>query len=234
MKQLLLFVLIVILASSCARSLSYSPSVNLPTKTLSKGEFDLQAGGEMFPESRPEEVTNNTSIGVHGTLSYGVSESFNIGVKSWLDSGNDPVDSRLGFSLNAQFIKEKSPESRWLILPRIGIVNFGDGYGVGNSFIYQKEQGNNFSWYSGFGVGWGFSELNKVSYNSNAAPRLPFGYLVMGHLGLSYNLTNSFRLNCELNPLYQLNTFDENSQLLVSPSIGIAYTIRKKAESSEE
>ena len=158
-------------------------------------------------------------------VAYGFGENFNLSIKGWVDARSSLSDLRPGLSLTAQFIQHKSPSSKLMIIPRVGSANFGDGYGLSNSVVYHKEQSPKFSWYSGMGVGWGFSGFEKISFNSFERPRLPFGYLVMAHLGLGYQLSSQLRLNCELNPIYQISTLDRSQQLLLSPSIGVGYVI---------
>lgn len=231
MKQLIIFALLAILVSSCAKSLTYSPSLNLPNQPLKKKEVDLQAGLELLPESKPDEINASNSIGFHGTFSYGFSEKFNVSLKGWVDTGANSEGMRPGLSLTGQFIRQINPTSKLLIIPRIGTADMGWGYGLSNSVVYHKSQTRKFNWYSGLGVGWGFYKLEKFSYNSNKAPEYPFGYIIMSHLGIGYNLSSSLRLNCELNPIYQINPFDEVNHLLFSPSVGLGYTLRSKSES---
>jgi len=236
MKQFLFYIAITLLATSCAKSLTYSPSLNLPVQPLEKKEIDFQGGVELFPESRPDqnEIDNN-SLGFHFMASYGISDKFNLSAKGWFDT-SDEFDGgiRPGLSLTGQFIKELSPSSNLLFVPRVGMANLGDGYGISTSVVYQKTANQKLSWYSGFGLGWGFSSLNKTSYNSNQAPTYPFGYIAMANLGLGYNLTSALRLNCELNPIYQINTFDDVTHLLVAPSIGLGYTIRSHSAQDDK
>ncbi len=231
MKQLLFLLTLVITLSNCSASLTYSPSLNLPKQPLPKGSIELQASAELFPESRPEKVDNRLTFGVNGRVGYAFSDNFSVSANGWLDAGNGSLDSRLGFAMNAQFVKHRSPTSRIIILPRFGFVNFGEGYGLSNSVIYQKETSENLSWYTGLGAAWGYSQLNKISLSTFEPPRYPFGYLVMGHLGIAYNLRNSVRFNLELNPIYQINSFDNETHFFVAPSLGFGFILSQCDES---
>lgn len=229
-KNITILVLIVLL-SSCAKSLVYSPSVNLTNQPIQEKEIDLQGGVELLPETRPEELEGSqTTFGFNGQLSYGFSEKFNLTIKGWADLEGREALIRSGYSLNGQFIKTLNERRRIIILPRVGIALNGNdisGYGLGSSVIYQNSINQRFSWYSGAGLLWGFRYLEKES-NSNNEEKLPMGFGIVGNLGLGCQLSSSIRLNCELNPIYQINTFDENSQILLSPSVGIGYTIKRK------
>ena len=231
MKQLYFLVAFAILLSNCSTSLTYSPSLNLPNKPLEKGAVELQGSAELFPESRPEKVDNNVTFGLNGKLGYAFSDNFGVSVNGWLDAGNGSLDSRLGLAVNAQFIKHRSPTSRFIILPRFGFVNFGEGYGLSNSVIYHKEASEKLSWYSGLGVAWGYSQLSKISLSSFEPPRYPFGYLAMGHLGMGYSLNSSIRVNLELNPIYQVNPVDNQNHFFVAPSLGLGLVLNQKEKS---
>ncbi|HKK89626.1 MAG TPA: hypothetical protein VJ917_12315 [Saprospiraceae bacterium] len=227
-------ILIIIgLLTSCSKSLVYSPSINLTNQPIQEKEIDLQGGVELLPEARPEELKGNqTTFGLSGQLSYGFSEKFNLTIKGWADSEGRENLFRSGYSLNGQLIKILSERKRVILIPRIGFALNGNeitGYGLGTSMIYQNSINQNFSWYGGAGLLWGFRYLEKETNNENEE-KLPMGFGIVGNLGIGWQLSNSIRLNCELNPIYQINTFDDNAQILLSPSIGIGYTIDRKVD----
>jgi len=205
----------------------------LTNQPIQEKEIDLQGGVELLPEARPEELKGNqTTFGLSGQLSYGFSEKFNLTIKGWADTEGRENLIRSGYSLNGQFIKILSERKRVILLPRIGFALNGNditGYGLGTSMIYQNSINQNFSWYGGAGLLWGFRYLEKETNKENEE-KLPMGFGIIGNLGIGWQLSNSIRLNCELNPIYQINTFDENSQILLSPSIGIGYTINSKVD----
>lgn len=225
--------MIIGLLTSCSRSLVYSPSINLTNKPLKEKEIDLQGGAELLPETRPEELQGNqTTLGLSGQFSYGFSDKFNLTIKGWADIEGRESLIRSGYSLNGQIIKVLSERDRVIILPRIGIALNGNditGYGLGTSMIYQNSINQKLSWYGGAGLLWGFRYLEK-DINSDNEEKIPMGFGVVGNLGLVWQLSNHLRLNCELNPIYQINPFDNNSQILLTPSLGIGYTINRKSE----
>lgn len=232
MKNIIIILLIGLL-TSCSKSLVYSPSINLPNQPLKEKEIDIQGGVELLPETRPEELQGNlTTFGMSGQLSYGFTEKFNLSVKGWGDLEGRESTIRSGYSLNGQFIKplDENEDNRIIFLPRIGIALNGNdiaGYGLGVSAIYQQTINEKLSWYGGAGLFWGFRYLEK-ELNLNNEEKMPAGFGVIGNVGIGWQLSNNIRLNCEISPIYQINTFDENSQLMFSPTFGIAYTLKKK------
>lgn len=228
-----LLILIIGLFTSCSPSLVYSPSIGLTNKPLKDKQIDLQGSVELFPETRAEVLnTKNTSLGASGQLSYGFSDKFNLTLKGWIDIEGRKNTLRSGYSLTGQFLKPIDAHSRLIILPRVGIAlseNDVSGYGLGSSVIYQKSIYRNLSWYGGAGLFWGFRSLEK-EFTVAREERFPMGLGIIGNLGLGWQLSKSIRLNAEVNPIYQLNNFDKNTQFLVSPTIGIAYTINGKVD----
>lgn len=217
--------------TSCSTSLVYSPSINLANQPLKEKEIDLHAGVELLPETRPEELKGNqTTLGASAQLSYGFTDKFNLTAKGWADIEYRENRFRSGYSISGQFINSISENSRVIILPRIGFALNEDnieGYALGTSIIYQKSINKNFSLYGGAGVLWGFRHLEKET-NFEGEEKMPMGFGIVGNFGLGWQLSNNFRLNCELIPIYQINTFENSSQMIVSPTIGIGYTINKR------
>jgi|GEM_PF-1071557 len=226
-------IILIGLSTSCSKSLVYSPSINLANQPLREKEIDLQGGVELLPETRPEVLQGNqTTLGISGQLSYGFSDKFNLTLKGWADIEGRENLVRSGYSLNGYFLKTIGEDSRVIMLPRLGIAlnaNEISGYGLGTSVLYQKAINQNLSWYGGVGLLWGFRYLEKET-NSENEEKLPMGLGIVGNLGLGWQLSNAIRLNFELNPVYQINTFDKNTQILLSPSIGIGYTLNRKSE----
>ncbi|MGB0849688.1 MAG: hypothetical protein ACPGTP_00450, partial [Bacteroidia bacterium] len=202
---------------SCSKSLVYSPSLNLTTTPINKSDIDIQGSLEMLPETRPEELGGTpTTFGFNGQISYGFSDRFNLTAKGWSDLQNRENQNRTGFALNGQFLKDLSANNKLIVMPRIGIALSGNevaGYGLGSSLIYQNIVNDKFSWYGGAGAVWGFRYLEKDLNHKNES-KLPMGIGAIGNLGLSWQCSYDFRINMEINPTYQINTFDENSQFM--------------------
>lgn len=225
------FILLVAIAflSSCSQSLVYSPSVNLSHKPLREKEIDVQAGLESLPESRPEKLGGEqTTTGFCAQVNYGFSNRFNLALKGWADLEGRTFSIRSGYALSAQFIKELKDNDRLILLPRLGMALDGNNiaaYGLSTSVLYQKSLKRNLSYYVGTGLLWGFYDLQRV-LTENQELRYPMGLGLLANLGLSWQLMDNFRLNLEVNPVYQLNSFDQNSQFIVAPALALSYTFR--------
>lgn len=216
---------------SCSRSAVYSTSLNIPTETLTKKEFDIQVGGELLPETRSEEIQgfNPTTFGINGQFTYGFTNWLNVGLKGWVDAESREFQTRSGFSLNFQIIKKVSEHKKIIFLPRLGVAyNRGwvSGTGFGLSGIYHHRVKEHFSFYGGVGLGWGYQQLGKRTTVENEE-RYPMGFGVLGNFGIAWEFAKNLRLNFEANPLVQFNVFDQREQLMIAPQIGVGYTFRK-------
>ncbi len=216
--------------ASCSKSMVYSPSINLPNEILKEEEFDFQAGFEAMPEARPEKLKGSqTTIGLNGQIGYGINDKFNMSAKVWLELKQREGSVRSGLSLNWQFISVLDENKRIIILPRIGISEsgfFDFGYGIGSSAIYHHSLNGKIGYYAGIGGVWGFLHLHK-DLNDNGEKKIPMGFGVLGNIGLSWEMIYGIRLNFEINPIYQINTFDEIEQVIFSPQIGVGYKIKR-------
>ena len=203
----------------------------MPFSPLKEREIDLQGGIELLPEARAENLGGKqTTMGINGKIGYGFSNKFNMSLKGWVDIEGRENLVRLGYSITGQFLKHLNEKSRIIVIPRIGMALNGDkisGYGIATSILYQKEFNEKLGYYVGGGLIWGFKDFEKGK-NLDGEYRVPMGIGVVGNLGLTKILTKELRLNIELNPIYQINTFDKNQQFILSPQIGIGYTIRKE------
>ena len=115
-------------------------------------------------------------------------------------------------------------------MPRIGFAAQDtdiSGYGLATSILYQKTVHSSLGYYGGMGLAWGFEDLTKRenSFNEN---KIPMGFGVIGNFGLTWEVFKNMRLNIELNPIYQINTFDKQNHFILSPQLGIGYTFRRK------
>lgn len=229
MTKYYVYLAIAILISSCSSQV-YSPSLNLTTKTLKEKEIDLHGGMEMLPETIPEEIGSKATLGLNGQVTYGFSDRFNLTSKGWVSFKEITENLRGGYSLSAQVIKKKSEHSSIIILPKLGITFNGPivtGYGIETALVYQNKITNNLSWHGGSGVLWGFQGLGK-DYNSIEQLRSPMAFGIMGYTGLGWQLSDKFRLNAEVNPIYQINTFEQSTHFIISPTVGLGYTIKTK------
>lgn len=229
MKTNYLLFVTMLLVASCSSQV-YSPSLNLTTNTLKEKQLDFHGGVEMMPETIPEEIGSKTTVGLNGHISYGFNDKFNLTAKGWTNINGISDEFRHGYSLTAQIIKNTSNKGKIIIMPSIGkalnaiIIT---GYGIQTAVVYQNKIANNVSWHGGSGVLWGLHGLDK-EHNSKDQLRTPMGFGIMGYMGLGWQLSNSFRVNAEVNPIYQINTFERNAHFIISPTVGLGYTIKTK------
>ncbi|MEZ4985970.1 MAG: hypothetical protein R2795_13200 [Saprospiraceae bacterium] len=214
--------------SGCS-SLLYSPSLNLTNQPIQEKQIDMQGGVELLPETRMLNATfpDNLQLGWSGGLRYGFGKQFNMGFKAWGEFSPRQTLLRGGGSIDAQFLRIISPQTRLILLPRVGIALNGNsiaGYGLSASAIYQREVSDHFSWYGGIGAVWGVKDFTQEQNIANEL-KMPMGAGVVGNLGIGWQLTNGLRANIELNPILQLNTFDNRQQFLLAPSVGVGYSI---------
>lgn len=200
----------------CAESLVYSPSVSLQEKKIEKGEFVANGSFELLPETRTQNVESGLSEGLAYSFSYGISENESVSLKGWNSIDSGPISQyRHGYSIG--YIIDKSENSTGLIYyPRVSFVmdeNSIEGGGLSFNTIYRKKLTNKFSLYGGGGLVFGWRDI--INENNNQ-----FGYGILLNLGASYRIHKYVGINLELNPIYQVNRFDEKSQFLTSPSVG--------------
>jgi hypothetical protein len=200
----------------------------LATQALSEKQLDLQGGLEMMPEARPDQVEGaGLTTGVSGRLSYGFSDRFTMGLHAWGEVENRLGNFRGGYALQAQIYYPVSPGQQFIFIPKVGMVlnaSTISGYGLEGALVYQKLFNPRFSAYAGGGLAVGIHELEKQQNIENEL-KIPMGMALIGHLGLSWQLTVHLRLNAEVHPIYQINSFDEVQHFLLSPHIGIGYTL---------
>lgn len=218
---------ILLTMQSCSKSLVYSPALNLPSKPLKQNETDIHAAVELFPETRPSANGSLTSTGISASLGYGFTEKFSMAGRIWfaLQSGI----LRSGISINGHFIRRIDDDQRIIILPRLGVAleqNTIQGYGVSVSSVYSSKFTEKTAIYGGAGLLWGFHHLEQ-EVNALGTSKTPMGFGLLMHTGFIWDLTPSIRVNMEINPIYQINTFDNSQQFIVSPSLGFGYTFHK-------
>jgi hypothetical protein len=240
-KYLLLIMLpAAILFMSCSNSLVYSPALNLPVKPIAKENIDFSGGVELLPETRPgEEVSDNFEIpnepdpdderygnntfGYNFQLGYGFSDNFNLYIRGWGDLEYTGEYFRSGYALSSTLtLTDISGSTRLMIIPRIGLAidgNYIGGYGLGMSSAIHHRFTDNFAFYSGLGFVWGFSEMGTIQDGEN-------GIGIIGNVGTAYEIFDSFRINLELSPIYQINLYDDKQQFVISGQFTIGYMIR--------
>ncbi len=222
------YILVLVLTmQSCSHSLVYSPALNLPSKPLRQNETDIHAALELFPETRPSANNSFTTLGFTSSLGYGFTDKFNMYGRLWITAKSGMI--RSGISINGQIIKRIDEDQYLTILPRIGVVmdnNTLQGYGVSVSSIYTSKFTKKTSIYGGAGLLWGIHYLGSA-VNPRGESKIPMGFGLLFNTGIVWDISPSLRLNMEINPVYQINTFENNQKFVISSTLGFGYTFHK-------
>lgn len=200
----------------CAESLVYSPSISLQEKKIKKGEFVANGSFELLPETRPERAESGLSEGLAYGLSYGVDENSSIRLKGWNSINSGSISHyRHGYSIG-YMIDNSENSTGFIHYPRFSFVldeNSIEGGAISFNSVYRKKFTNVFALYGGGGLVLGWRDVINEVKNQ-------YGYGVLINFGASYRVYKNLGINVELNPVFQINRFDENTNFLTSPSIG--------------
>jgi len=216
MYKLIVIGLMCFTISSCS-SLIYSPSIGLPVNPLKKGDVDIQGAFELFPETAPNEVMKKTTSGASLQIGYGFSDKNSLNLKGWISSTGE---GRGGISLHLISQLKKFESARLYIIPKIGVAlsAFSSGIGFELPLVYQYSFNSDFSAFGGFGA----------VYGAETSDSELWGWGVTSHLGVGIKLSENLRLHTELTGVYQNNQFDDVSHFIISPTIGLGYTFKKR------
>jgi hypothetical protein len=217
----IIYIVILTLLFSCTSSLVYSPSVGVSNKKIDKGDVNLQASYELLPETRPDKVDDKYSNGMNLGLSYGFTDNASLKLRGWNDMVKYPNDFRHGYSAGLMLDYTENGNG-WLIYPRAGILfddNSVDGGGISFNSLYKMQVNKTLSLYGGMGLVLGWRDI------SNKVEKKQYGYGLLLNLGSSYDIYKGLGINFELNPVYQLNMYDDVNHFIVAPAIGFYYHI---------
>lgn len=222
--KILYFVAIVLL-TSCTSSLVYSPSVGVTNNKIEKGDVNLQAAFELLPETIPKEIEDNYSKGMNLGFAYGINDKISLKLRAWSDlkTYTDTFSEafRHGYSAGLMF-DFTDDKGGWIFYPRVGILfddNSVDGGGISFNSLYKMQVNKTLSLYGGVGLVLGWRDI------SSEVEKKEYGYGLLFNIGSSFDIYKGLGINFELNPVYQLNMYDEVNHFLVAPSIGFYYHI---------
>lgn len=124
------------LLSSCASSLVYSPTLNLPPAPLKANEFQLSGNLLYLPETRPHRTSSETAFGYDGLIRYGISNRFSVHAKGWRTFEALDGDLRSGFAIGTLMrLSEDSKSWQYGVLGQGGFVLAGSSVEGGGGSI---------------------------------------------------------------------------------------------------
>src|SRR5687768_8834864 len=92
--RITLLILLALMLSSCAASLIYDPTLQLPSRSLEPSEVQAAAGAALLLETRPDTLGRVGVIGPTKLLRGAFSDRVTIGVKHWFVFSNYPRQSQ--------------------------------------------------------------------------------------------------------------------------------------------
>ena len=194
---------------------------------MKQNETDIHAGVELFPDTRPSANDRFTSTGISASLGYGFSDKYNMYGRLWITAISGTI--RSGVSINGHIIRRIDEDQSLTILPQIGVIMYNNtiqGYGFSVSSIYTSKFTKKTSIYGGGGLLWGIHYLGD-GVNSSGESKIPMGFGFLFNAGFVWDLTSELRLNMEINPVDQFNTFESKQNFVISPTLGFGYTFHK-------
>lgn len=217
MKNLIYLVFISCLISSCAQSLIYSPALNLSEKPLKKEEVEFKVKVGAFPETRPYAIERKTSTAFYGSIGYGFTPNFNLTIGGFSDSKGN----KGGIECLSRICLQNFKDGELIFVPRYQFV-FGDfttGSGIELPAVYLQRFNSPHFAYFGLGIAYGFENEDMFDNTVNNSPD---GLGVIGHLGYGFSIDSKYDLNFELNPIYQINRYDDKQDFILAPTISFS------------
>lgn len=219
-----ILILLVILCTGCSQSLLYSPALHLSEKPLAEKEVEIKGGIGLLPETRPLDNLDKTTPGGSLELGYGFTNSFSLYASGWTDL--EDFGGRSGYALSSRLSLAQGTSYEVVTTPRVAMLLDGgsiNGYGFELPVTVLLPFSPAVYSYVGAGFAYGVKEFEKQTNNNNEQ-LLPQGFGVIGHVGFGWNISNEWRLTGEVCPLYQINTFDEHNDFILSPGLSVGYT----------
>ena len=212
--------------SSCSSSV-YSPSLGLSGKNLKEKQIDISGGVGMLPETQPNPSKEATS-GAFLKIGYGFSDNVNLNFSAWTAFSNGGISSSRGYSLQSRIVFHQQEKSHFEIIPRTAVLIDGNtinGYGLEFAAVYINNINDKLFFYIGAGAAAGTQKFSKIN-DANQNLVYPCGFGVIGHLAFGYNILPKLRAVMEINPILELDTFDDNYVNIITPSLTIGYMLK--------
>ncbi len=209
---------IILIINSCAPSLVYSPSINLPPRPLQKDEIQLLGGVGYLPETLPDKTSAKMAFGGEATLRYGFNNTISGQIKGWYDFSDNVEQKRWGLSTASIITFNDSSDFRFGVMPNIAMVladNSIEGGGGSLPFTFWINKYNPFNMYFGFGPIVGIRDLTDEANQ--------WGWGLILNSGISILLDNKCTINLEFSGIKQVNEYNGSKEYYFAPSLNIGY-----------
>jgi hypothetical protein len=205
---------------ACSSSLTFSPSLNLPGRPLSRGESQLHAGGEYLLETRPRYAARYGVVGIDAGARYGFAESFALGIGTWYPLADEPY--RGGVAVDAiVMLGDTSDRLRFGVIPRIAVLidqpsrqhhPLLNALGISAAGLGQYRLLPDLAAYVALGPAIGGHDIDEDS-----------GYGVIGNLGAVYSLSDRFEVGAELFGVVMHSVADDVTDGVAAPTVWAAF-----------
>ena len=202
----------------CVPSLVYSPSLNLPPKPLQKGKTQILGGAALFPETRPDMVSNKLALGGESTIRFALRKNFSLQFETWFDLSNNLDQTRWGLSSACIIVFNDSSAYRFGLMP-VGAVCF-DGASIegGGGYIPLTLWINNLEpmfIYVALGPAIGLRDLSEGKNQ--------WGWGIIVNAGFGILIDDEWTINLEFAGIRQVSEFNDRIDYFFSPSLNVGY-----------
>lgn len=217
-NSVVFFIFFGIFFYSCVPSLVYSPSLNLPSKPLSKDEVQILGGIGYLPETRPNYTEPKMVLGGEASLRFGISDRVTAQLKGWKDVSYSISEARYGFSISALTMLNDSSDIRFGIFPTGAFLlaeNDIEGGGGTIPFCFWYSKFYPISFYAAFGPIIG---IRNITEDNNQ-----WGWGLLLNIGATVTIKKHFTFNLEISAIKQVSEYDGYKSYFLSPSLNVGY-----------
>lgn len=226
----------------CSSSLVYAPAIHVSEQPLAAQDVELRAAVSALPETRPHHAEHKTALGGSAEIGYGFTDDFSLYLCGWMAFQNNAYNTvgsaRVGYALSSRIALLRNDRYELLLYPRAAMVfdrSTAEGYGFELPVVFLRrfsQSATGVYAYAGAGFAYGVhNKLVQPPYSAESGEErpeaeYPNGYAIIGHIGIGWNISTKFRLTGEVNPILQINSFEDEKSAIFAPSIGLAYTFK--------
>jgi hypothetical protein len=217
--RLLLILSSMLTLVSCNDSALYNPSLVLPGAPLRRQQFELSSGVNLLPQVRPDVTMRYLELGAQGSVRYAITDEVTGSLNVWR-SLTTPTENgaRWGLTAAALFSFEITDGIKSAIIPMYQftyIEQYLQGEGAAICYAVWPWSNRSISTYLAAApfIGWpsGFTSM--------------YGYGGIVSMGSVFHLSTAFDLTLEMGGVMQVNTFDDATIFLPTPSATLVWRV---------